>query len=84
MHSTGEYVEATQSFNAELSGPRTERFMEYTAKDLSERQWDGIFRGLAAISKRVAGENAVETGAPQVKERVPLPPSDPPSPPAEN
>ena len=85
MHSTGDYMEATQSFNAEFWGPRTTLFMEYITKDLAERHWDGIFRGVAAVSKRVAVEVAAEKGAPRVpQERVPLPPSDPPSPPAED
>ena len=85
MHSTGDYIEATQSFNAEFCGPRTARFMQYITNDLTERHWDGFFRGLIAMSKVVAGEVATETGASQVpQERVPLPASDPPSPPAED
>lgn len=85
MHSTGDYVEATQGFNAEFWNERTALFMEYITKDLTERHWNGIFAALAAVSKRVAAEVAVETGAPPVpRERVPLPPSDPPSPPAED
>ena len=85
MHSTGDYVEATQGFNAEFCGMRTALFMDYIAKDLTERHWDGIFGGLAAVSKRVAAEVAAETGAPPApRECVPLPPSDPPSPPAED
>lgn len=85
MHLTGDYIEATQSFNAEFCGPRTALFMEYITKDLAERHWDGIFRGLAATVKTVAREAAAEAGVPQTsQERVPLPPSDPPSPPAED
>jgi len=83
MHLTGDYVEASESFNAEFWGPRTTLFMEYITKDLAQRHWDGIFRGLAAMSVKVAREAAAEKGAPQVpQERAPLPPSDPPSPPA--
>jgi hypothetical protein len=85
MHTTGDYVEPTQSFNAEFMGPRTALFTEYLSKDLTERHWDGIFRGLTAVSKRVSEEVAAATGSPQAQqERIPLPPSDPPSPPAEN
>jgi len=81
MHLTGDYIEATQSFNAEFWGRRTTIFMEYITKDLTGRHWDGIFGGLAAVSKRVSEEIAIAAGAPLVqKERVPLPPSDPPSP----
>jgi hypothetical protein len=59
--------------------------MEYITNDLVERHWDGLFRALAAMSVKIAREVAAETGAPQVpQERVPLPHSDPPSPPAED
>lgn len=59
--------------------------MEYITNDLAERHWDGIFRGLAAVSKRVTEEVAIAAGAPrESNERVPLPPPDPPSPPAED
>ena len=85
MHSTGDYIEATQSFNAEFCGHRTTIFMEYITKDLTERHWDGIFRGLAAMSKKVTGEVAAKKGSLQVPhECVPLPPSNPPSPPAKD
>lgn len=85
MHSTGDYVEAAQGFTAEFWGQRTALFMEYITEDLAERHWDGIFRGLAAMSKKVAAEAAITAGVPPVpRERVPLPPSDPPSPPAED
>lgn len=85
MHSTGDYIEATQGFTSEFWGQRTALFMEYITKDLTERHWDGIFRGLYAMSSKVAEEIAVAAGAPPVpRKRVPLPPSDPPSPPAED
>ena len=84
MYSTGDCIEATQSFNAEFWGPRTALFMSYIKNDLVERHWDGIFRGLAAASVMLATEVAVENGVPQApKERVPLPASDPPSSPAQ-
>ena len=84
IHSTGDYIEAAQGFNAEFYGVRTALFMDYISKDLSEQHWDGIFGGLAAVSKRVAAEVAAEMGAPLApREHVPLPPSDPPLPPAE-
>ena len=82
MYSTGDFIEATQSFNSEFLGPHTTLFMEYISKDLTGRHWDSICRGLAAISVKATMEAAVEKGVPQApKERVPLPPSDPPSPP---
>ena len=38
--------------------------MEYVTNDLAERHWDGIFRGLAAVSVKVARKAAAEVGAP--------------------
>ena len=85
MHSTGDYIEASQSFNADLGGPRTKIFMDYITKDLAERQWDGIFRGVATVSRRVADEVAIAVGAAvSPPERARLPPSDPPTPPGGN
>ena len=82
---TGEYVEPEEKFSTNLCGPRTVRFMEYITDDLTERHWDGIFRGLAAMSVKVAKKAAAKVGAPQApRKRVPLHASDPPSPPAED
>jgi len=83
MHSTGDY-KATQSFNAEFWGQHTVIFMDYITKDLVKGHWDGIFRGLSAVSMRVTDEIAVMSGAPPVlQECVPLLPLDLPSLPAE-
>lgn len=60
--------------------------MEYVTNDLVARHWDGIFRGLAAMSIKVAREFSAEAGAPPIAQphRAPLQHSDPPSPPAED
>ena len=59
--------------------------MDYVTQDLTERQWDGIFRGLGTVSRRVAVEVAVAVGASVSQpERAPLPPSDPLSSPGRN
>lgn len=85
MHATGDYIEATQAFGADFWGPRTALFVKHLAEDFSERHWDGIFRGLAAMSVKVIAEAAVEKGIPRTPAKhVPLPPSDPPSPPAQD
>ena len=85
IYSTGDFIEVIQSFNNEFWGPRTTLFMEYISKDLTGRHWDSIFRGAAAVSVKATMEAAVEKGVPQAsKERVPLPPSDPPLPPAQD
>ena len=80
MYLTGDYVEPSESFNTEFCGPCTEIFMEYISNDLAEKHWDGIFRALAAVLKRVAQEVAEETAAFHT-EHASLPASDPPSPP---
>jgi fumarate hydratase class II len=84
MYTTGDYVEPAQSFNSDFWSPCTKIFMEYITKDLEDRQWDGIFRGLAAILVKVSMDVAVMNRVPQAPKlaRVPLPTSDPPSSPA--
>jgi len=82
MYATGDFIESTQQFNTELGGPRTVRYMDYVANDLSERQWSSIFRALSSFSIRTEKEKAIHNGAPEKPcERIPLPASDPPSPP---
>ena len=85
MYLSGNYIEPTQSFNAEFWSDRTRLFMDYISKDLSESHWDSIFRGLAAVSVKATVEAAAEKGIPQAPlEHVPLPASDLPSPPAQD
>ncbi|KAF9791047.1 hypothetical protein BJ322DRAFT_1104702 [Thelephora terrestris] len=82
LHLSGDYVGPTESFNTEFCGPRTELFMAYISKDLAEKHWDGIYRALAVVSKRVDQEVNDQVGAScAAHEHVPLPMSDPPSPP---
>jgi hypothetical protein len=81
MYATGNFVEPTQQFNAELCGPRTARYMDHITNDLNERQWNSILSALASFSIRTAKEEAVHNGASEEPcGRVPLPASDPPSP----
>jgi hypothetical protein len=81
MFTTGDYVASTQQFNSGDWGPTTTQFMDYIAHDLGERHWFSIFTALSSYSARVAKEEAAKNGASeQSQERVPLPPSDPPSP----
>lgn len=81
MYATGDFIESGQRFDAELCGSRTARYMDYIALDLGERQWNSIFGALSAFSKQVKKEEAMKNGVPQGRhERIPLPPSDPPSP----
>jgi len=59
--------------------------MDYITNDLSERHWNSIFATLSVFSIRVLSEEAVLNGEPEEPcERVPLPPSDPPSPPRDD
>ena len=82
MHATGDFIASGQQFNTEFWGPTTAKFMDYLANDLNGRHWDSIFSTLNIFSERVAREEAVRNNIPEeVEERVPLPSSDPPSPP---
>lgn len=56
-------------------------FMDYIVNDLTERHWNSIFSALYSFSTRAEKEEAARNAAPEgPHERVPLPPSDPPSP----
>jgi len=81
MYTTGDFIPSHQPFNADDWGPATLKFMDYIAHDLKVDQWDSIFRSLDSFCARTAKEEAIRWGAPHgPRERVPLPPSDPPSP----
>ena len=82
MYATGDFIESGQQFDASSCGLWTARYMEYIVNDLCENQWDSIFGALSTFSRRVIKEDAVCNSAPEgPRERVPLPLSDPPSPP---
>lgn len=82
---TGDFVEPTQQFNAEFSGPATARYMAYIVNDLNDRHWNSIFSALSLFTVRVLKEEAVHSSAPtETHERVLLPLSDPPSPPRDD
>lgn len=68
MHTTGDYIEAAQSFNAEFWVQSTALFMNHITRDLSKRHWDGIFRGLTAMLSRATAQAAVEKGGSQAPE----------------
>lgn len=84
-YATGDFIEPTQQFNAEFWGPTTTRYMDYITNDLGEKQWNAIFAALSIFAVRVSRQEAIHNSAPEEPcERVPLPPSDPPSPPRED
>ena len=57
------------------------RYMDYITNDLNEKHWNSIFAALSVFSTRAAKEEAVHNSTPEEPHgRVPLPPSDPPSP----
>ena len=57
-------------------------YMDYIFNDLGENHWGSLFGALSTFSKNVVMEEAVKNGASEgPRARVPLPPSDPPSPP---
>jgi hypothetical protein len=84
-YATGDFIEPAQQFNAEFWGPRTVRYMDYIVNDLTEPHWDAIFASLTKFSVQTIKEEAVHNNAPEeLHERVPLPASDPPSPPRDD
>ena len=81
MYATGDFIESAQQFNAEAAGPRTTRYLDNILNDLDVKHWNLIFVALSTFSIKTETEEAVRNGAPERPlERVPLPPSDPPSP----
>jgi hypothetical protein len=82
MHNSGDFIASHQPFSADDWSPTTAKFMDYIIHDVKDGQWDSLFRLLNAFCARTAKEEAARNGAPnEPSERVPLPPSDPPSPP---
>lgn len=82
MYASGDFIESGQQFNLEFCGPRTVWYMDYIVNDLRDKHWESIFCALSAFSQGSAKEQAVFNGIPEESHgRVPLPPSDPPSPP---
>ena len=85
MYATGDFIISDQRFDASDWGPTTAQFMDYIVHDLTEKHWNSIFLALASYSIQTAKEKAVQNGASEEsQERVPLPPSDPPSPPCDD
>jgi len=86
MHSGGEYIASGEVFSTEGWGPTTMKFMDPIANDLTKSQWGSIFSALHTFSARITKEEAMRNCAPEEShespQREPLPPSDPPSPPA--
>ena len=85
MYATGDFISSGQQFNAEFWGPATAQFMDYLVNDLNEKHWNSIFSALNSFSARVVKEEAIYNNVPkEVDGRVPLPLSDPPSPPCDD
>ena len=85
MYTTGDFVASAQQFNASNWGPTTAQFMDYIVHDLNDKHWDSIFIALASYSAQTTKDEAACNGAlDEPQERVPLPASDPPSPPRNN
>ena len=85
MYNTGDFIESTEWFDAKSCGNDTVKYMEYIANDLGERQWNSIFGSLSAFSTRCAKEQATKNSvSEEPHRRIPLPPSDPPSPPRDD
>ena len=82
MYATGDFIDSSKSFNGDDWNPRTARYMDYISNDLGKKQWDAIFLALSIFSQRAAKVEAIRNSEPiEPSERIPLPASDPPSPP---
>ena len=82
MYTTGDFIDSGKAFNADDWNPRTVRYMDYITNDLGEKQWDSIFSALSTFSRQTTKEEVIRNSKPEEEhQRVPLPPSDPPSPP---
>ena len=85
MYDSGDFIASGQPFNTTSWGLSTAKFMDYITNDLNEGHWYSIFTALSSFSARIEGEEAIRNSVPEESnERVPLPPSDPPSPPSVN
>jgi len=81
MYVTGDFIISAQWFDSDSWGPTTARFMDHIVEDLKEKHWDSIFCALRSFSVKVVNGEAVRNSVPATPyERIPLPPSDPPSP----
>ena len=82
MYATGDFIETSQRFDAEFWGLRTTRYMDYITNDLAKKHWNSIFAALSIYTIQVSKEEAICNITPEGPHKcVPLPPSDPPSPP---
>jgi hypothetical protein len=82
MYDSGDFIKSAKTFNGDDLGPKTLQYMEYITKDLSEKHWQSLFNALSTFSQIASKEEAIKNHAPEEpRGRVPLPPSDPPSPP---
>ena len=85
MHKTGDFIPSGQPFNTEDWGESTATYMDHIVSDLTEKHWNSIFISLASFSVRALKEEAARKGTPEESnKRVPLPASDPPSPPCDD
>jgi hypothetical protein len=82
MYGSGDFIKSAQSFNGDDLGPKTLQYMAYISNDLGERHWQSLFNALSTFSQILSKEEAIKNHTPEEpRGRVPLPPSDPPSPP---
>ena len=81
MYATSDYIPSALHFSADFWGLSTVQYLDHISNDLKEKQWNSIFTSLLSFSVWTK-EEAICYGVPEgLRERVTLPPSDPPSPP---
>lgn len=82
MHVTGDYVSDGSEFSTSNWLPTTNMYIDKIQNDLSSDNWTAIFQGLHRLQESQAQDAQIQAGAPLVaKEREPLLPADPPTPP---
>lgn len=83
MHRTGDFVSLPNGFSATNWDRSTQLFLEIIEKDLTNNDWDEIFKSLDKLSKSRVKAARVRVGAPAEEPvREALLPADPPTPPA--
>ena len=83
MHSTGDYISNGSEFSSSKWHTTTEFYVDMIQHDLTGENWTSILQALRCLEESTIQDERVQTGAPLVlRERVPLLPDDPPTPPA--
>ena len=82
MHRTGDFIALPNEFSATNWDKSTRTFMDMIEQDLTDSDWEGIFKALHNLNNSRVKMARVSVGAPAEEPvREALLPDDPPSPP---